>query len=284
MNIEGTIEVISNSSNTGDIIAIVVAVISIIGSIIVVILNNRVAKKISNENNDIQKKINEENVKLQDRWHKESLALQEKINTANIDANLIATARIEWIQKVRDLSAELISLYFMMLNSNDKDKIQVAFNNSIEKTELMILFFGHEDVEVEQNVSVLLNKVSNTGKNELIVDFLIRLSDKFNKYNTNVQHDGFTRLEDAVKRAQQEMYKNVKVVEVDEYWCEDSDQILPITDVELRTEDILKCNELSSELKYEKEKIKNLQDDIILLRNIIRIYLKIEWNKAKSAK
>ena len=69
MSIEGTIELITNSSeifwNSGNIIAIIVSVISIIGSIIVVVLNNREAKKISEHNNNLQEKMNDENTKLQ---------------------------------------------------------------------------------------------------------------------------------------------------------------------------------------------------------------------------
>lgn len=73
----GTIELISNSSESfwsvGNIIAVIVSLISIIGSIIVVFLSNRAAKTISKENNELQKKMNDENTKLQSKWHKENL-------------------------------------------------------------------------------------------------------------------------------------------------------------------------------------------------------------------
>ena len=59
-----------------------------------------------------------------------------------------------------------------MLNSQEVDEIQIAFNHSIEKTELLILYFGHEDDEIKnQDMNTLLNRENNKGKNELIKFF-----------------------------------------------------------------------------------------------------------------
>ena len=289
MNIEGTIELISNSAEgfwtSGNIIAIVVALISILGSIFVAWRSEKNSQEISKSNNEIQKKINDENIALQEKGNSETLQFQEKINKANIDANLIASARIEWIQKVRNLSAELLSLYFSMLNSKDTEKIQTAFNHSIEKTELLVLYFGHEDDKAKnEDLDILLNKESNIGKNELIVRFAISLSQKFNKYNVFIQDGGLSELEKSINKAQQEMYHNVEMVKVGEYYHEEAEEMMDMEEPYYQTGDILNVKRLEEKKKDRVNEITNLQNDLIFLRNIMRTYLKIEWNKAKSAK
>lgn len=289
MNIEGTIELITNSAEnfwtSGNIIAIVVALISILGSIFVAWRSEKNSKEISQSNNEIQKKINDENIALQEKWNSETLQFQQKINQANIDANLIASARIEWIQKVRNLSAELLSLYFSMLNSEETDKIQTAFNHSIEKTELLILYFGHEEDNVQnENLEILLNKESNTGKNELIVSFAISLSQKFNIYNAFIQDGGLVELQKSIKKAQQEMYHNAEMVKIGEYYHEEAEEMMDLEEPQYQTEDVLYVKRLKEKRTVKITEITNLQNDLIFLRNIIRTYLKIEWNKAKSAK
>lgn len=265
MNIDGTLRIISDLSekaiSTGDIIAIVVSIISLIGVIISTYATNKTTKKINESNNE----------------------MQEKWNQKNIDANLIANARIEWIQKVRNISAELISLYFSMLNSEGDDTIQTAFNHSIEKTELLILYFGHEDNKVEsEDFGILFNKENNIGKNELIVNFLISLSQKFNKYNAFIQKGGLTKIKKDIIKAQQEMYQNVEMIKVGEYYHEEAGEMMDIEEPYYQTEDILRVNKLESIKADRVKEITDLQNDLISFRNIIRIYLKIEWNKAKS--
>lgn len=267
MSFDGTVRIISdlseNSISTGDIIAIVVSIISLIGVILSTILTNKTTKRINKSNN----------------------AMQEKWNQKNIDANLIASARIEWIQKVRNLSAELLSLYFSMLNSKETDKIQLAFNHSIEKTELLILYFGHEDNEIKnEDMSILLNKENNKGKNELIVSFVILLSQKFNKHNTFIQEGGLSKLQEAINKAQKEMYDNVEMVKIGEYYHEEAEEMMDMEEPHFQTSDVLSVNRLETKKADKANEIALLQNDLILLRNIIRTYLKIEWNKAKLAK
>lgn len=245
--------------NFGDIVAIVVAIIAFIGVLISTYTTNKTTKR-----------INESNNKLQEKW-----------NQKNIDANLIASARIEWIQKVRNLSAELLSLYFSILNYEDADKIQVTFSNTIEKTELLILYFGHED-NVNADESCLLNKETNAGKNEQIVQFVISLSQKFNKHNAFVQDGGLTKLQKSIKDARKEMYNNAEMVKIGECYNEDADDMMDMEEPRYQTDDIIYVTKLEAREVDKKTEITNLQNDLIFFRNIIRTYLKIEWNKAKS--
>ena len=46
--------------------------------------------------------------------------------------------------------------------------------------------------------------------------------------------------------------------------------------------DVRRVSQLESMKKNKVNEITDLQNDLISFRNIIRTYLKIEWNKAKS--
>ena len=107
MPVEGTITVVTQSNelmSMGDIIAIIVAIISLLGVIVSTLLTNRTTKKIS-----------ESNEKLQEKW-----------NQKNIDASLTASARIEWIQNVRNTTADLMRYYYDILNATDSEEIEKA--------------------------------------------------------------------------------------------------------------------------------------------------------------
>ncbi len=178
-NIKGTFELVSGTSkglSTGEWVAIGVAILSLIGVLLNAILTNRMTKKINKDNNKFQENFNQRNNKL-----------QEKLNQKNIDADLRAKARIEWIQNVRHTSAELISLYYQLLNSTDKSTLFKAFIESQAKAELLILFFGPEVQKQNQEVSIsssILSQESNEGKNDLIVEFLSQLTSDFYLYYT----------------------------------------------------------------------------------------------------
>lgn len=52
---------------------------------------------------------------------KKSTKFEQEWNQKQLDADLKSKARIEWIQKVRENTAELISLYYKMLKETNKD-------------------------------------------------------------------------------------------------------------------------------------------------------------------
>ena len=218
MDIVGKIELISESEtllSMGNIIAIIVAVISLTGVIISTVWTNRTTKK-----------INKDNAELQEKW-----------NQKNIDANLIAQARIEWIQNVRKTTSELLVHYFAMLNLANIKNINQELINSQEKNELLILYFGND-----------------------------------------------TTLKNAVDEARKEMYKNATMQKIGEEWIEDIDDFIPVEEPEYQEDDVQNLVRTESALKKERKKIEALQDDLILLRDAIRTYLKIEWEIAKQGK
>ncbi|MEG1578261.1 MAG: hypothetical protein RR336_05815 [Oscillospiraceae bacterium] len=265
MNIDGTIKMVSDLSetvlSTGDIIAIVVSSISLIGVLISTYWTNITTKKINRSNN----------------------AMQDKWNQKTIDANLIATARIEWIQNVRKITADLLTSYFSILNTADVEVVQINFYDAIKETELLILYFGHEKISSSSDdLSPTLDKESNDGKNELIVSFLVLLSEKFREYYSDIKKGEVKRLEEALKQAKDAMYSNAIWMKTGESYNELAEEIEDIMEPIPQEEDIQYAASLEARYQNKVKQITELQKDLVLLRNIIRIYLKIEWNKSKT--
>lgn len=267
MNISGTLELITKSSSfisVGDIIAIFVAVISLIGVIISTIMTNKTTKK-----------INERNIELQDKW-----------NQKNIDANLIAQARIEWIQNVRKTTSELLTHYFSMINLDNLDNIEQELLNSQEKNELLILYFGNDSEQKNTSKEIekkILCKKNNIGKNDLLVQLLEDLAKQFSEYSKDVKNDRYKHLEEAIIKAREEMYKNANY-QLDEITCDENGNPYPIYNTKFYDEDVELVQQAEIDLKREKEKIDLMQKKLFLLRDAIRTYLKIEWEIAKKGK
>lgn len=274
---KGTFEFVSGTSqglSKSDWVVIVCAIISLIGVLTSCFFTNRRAKKINEDNNEFQKSFNQVNNQL-----------MEKLNQKNIDANLKAKARIEWIQNVRNTSAELISLYYQLLNSTDKDKLFETFIASQAKAELLILFFGPEVKKQTQeelsNVSITKLE-NNEGKNDLIVDFLSKLTSDFYAYYSKASENEKGILEQIRKERMSRMYENpIDYIVYEPTFDEDGNEISniePIPDPKLEAS----VKEIDEKIQQHTLFTKNLNDRLIRLRNIMRIYLKIEWNKAKK--
>nr|WP_295683791.1 hypothetical protein [uncultured Lachnoclostridium sp.] len=262
ITIDGTLELVSKSTesiNTGDIIAIIVAIVSFVGIIITTILTNRTTKK-----------INESNSKLQEKW-----------NQKNIDASLIANARIEWIQKVRNTTAELVALYFEALNVVDKDILLDTVVKAQEKTELLILFFGHEEKGNNLVTIDMCSTEKNDNKNNQIVKFLSSLSKKLFRYYESVKTNELDKLKQIRENRLNEMHDHIVdyVYEeyTDEYGCPNTTQV-PIMDEDYENS----LDKIDSEIDNLVQVSTDINNDIIYLRDVIRTYLKIEWNKAKT--
>lgn len=265
MSVEGTITIVNQSNefmSMGDIIAIIVSIISLLGVIVSTLLTNRTTKKIS-----------ESNEKLQEKW-----------NQKNIDASLTASARIEWIQNVRNTTADLIRYYYDILNTADPSEVVKALIDSQQKTELLTLYFGPEDCDcdtIQRNKNHLLNTNDNTGKNDIMVGFIADLANRFAKYSVDVKNNRLKHLEEAVHQAQVEAYNNASEEFVGYFYTEDGEQI-PQYDREWTKEDASYVYQTEEALRKAKKEIQQLREDLVFLRNAMRIYLKIEWNKAKA--
>lgn len=290
LDITGTVEVISEVGpliSTGDIIAIVVAVISVIGVVITTIMTNRTTKKINKENNNLQDRINNSNLELQARLSKENSDLQERWNQKNIDANLIAQARIEWIQNVRKTTSELLVNYFTMLNLANVDNIDQELMDSQEKNELLILYFGNDNTDtmtVDLVRERILDEKTNKGKNDMLVILLLDLAKRFSEYSISVKKDKTSKLRETVDEARRTMYANATQRKIGEEYIEEIGDVIPIEESVYQDEDVQDLGRAEIALEREKKKIELLQRDLMLLRDAIRTYLKIEWEIAKQGK
>lgn len=262
MSIDGTLKLITESTSAlsmGDIIAIVVSVVSLVGVIVSTILTNKTTKK-----------INSDNATLQEKW-----------NQKNIDASLIANARIEWIQKVRNTTAELIALYFEALNVVDKNILLETVIKAQEKTELLILFFGHEEKGINIATVDMCKTENNDNKNIQIVKFLCSLSKKLYRYYESVKTNELDTLRRSRNNRLNEMQDHILDYEyeeyTDEYGCTNATQV-PIVDEEYQES----LDSIEVQINNLVQVSTDINNDILYLRDIIRTYLKIEWNKAKT--
>lgn len=256
---ESVISIFNIMFSTGDVIAIIVAIIAFVGVIISTIYTNYTTRKISKDN---ERQLYE-------------------LNQKNIDANLVANARIEWIQNVRRTTAELIAQYFSIINTLDKEILTDAVLKANEKTQLLILYFGPEDNK-EEDID-LYNEKDNATKNKYIVDFLNELSDKTDIYYSNVMIDKLIKLKDVKNRRLENLSEHVIDWDYEEIITDEGETFLNQTPI-LEDEYDASLNILDEEIERIAELTNNIQQDLINLQNIIRIYLKIEWNIAKRGK
>lgn len=276
-NVDGTVRLITEGSNglsNGDWVAIIVSIISLTGVIATTVYTNITTKKINSVNNKFKKGMDEENKEL-----------KKLLNQKDIDADLKAKARIEWIQKVRGTTAELNALYFRILNEKDKEKLLDIYTESQEKSGLLILYFGHEKKEKtnKSKEEILFNPNSNDNKNDIIVNYLTNLSNNYYVFYKKVMDDTLNKLEDIRQIRFQEMYSKatdfIEYINFDPDGNEYSDKIPNPS-----REDEKSHEEAVNNIREYAEFSKKLENSITELRDFMRIYLKIEWNKAKEGK
>lgn len=164
-----------------------------------------------------------------------------------------ANARVEWIQNVRNVTAEIISSYASALNEDDPHEVQKIVVEVREKIERLILFFGHE-TKPGKVIDVL------DTKSRILSQAEARLDNLSSELQDNII--GISKQEEI--EVDGEHFVNTEY-EFDER-------------IENNHKDaLIKVNEIK---KFNEE----LASSLVKLRNIIRIYLKIEWNKAKKGK
>lgn len=192
-----------------------------------------------------------------------------------------ANARIEWIQKVRNVTAEIISSYSSALNEDDPKKLEKIIVEVREKIERLILFFGHE-INTEKEIDIF-DTNSNEGKNHLIVEFLIKLSDEFIEYYKNVKKGDLSQAEARLDYVSSKLQDNIVGIAYQEN-IEIDGRNYTSTEYKYNEETKKAYNDVQRKVNEIKRFNEDLASNLVKLRNIIRIYLKIEWNKAKKGK
>lgn len=210
---------------------------------------------------------------------------QDKWNQKNIDASLTAKARIEWIQSVRNATAELISLYTTLLVTYEKDELIRLIGESRKKSELLILFFGPEKrcnaSGSKTSSEILLKEEDNDYKNDVIVQFLRDQQMEFNQHFKDLHDRKEERIKKDIEFWSKQRYINAeKGADIIQYDHEGNEYC--INEPIINEDDEARYQMALLAQKNECKKIEKLENDLRLLCNFMRIYLKIEWNKAKN--
>lgn len=219
----------------------------------------------------VDKKQAKQNRNLQKQIAKSAEEAENNRTKIQIDANVVWEARVEWIQSVRNITAELITTVNIYLHAESLEEQKQNLEVINEKCELLILFFG-PDKHTNADVNIL-DKSSNESKNEQIVKLIKKIYEESAVYYLKKQW-----IEEAQIRVDlcQQCKKGDDVYRgcgtYDENISEESQS--------------KKC---SSDLQYNLEEIhkyacenNELLGDLSTLTEVMRIYLKIEWNRAKE--
>lgn len=260
--VHGSIRLISENPqstfSSSDIIALIAAMMSFIG----VLMTSFLAFK-----------MNKTNKKL-----------QEDLNQKNINASLTAKARIAWIQEVRKTTSELVALYFTLLSLEKDTPTLVELENIQKKSELLILYFGPEyEIDKKESAKSIKDTKTNRGKNEHVVENIQSIFLKCNKFYTDVKNGKVEKLEENISSIRNSMYSEPQYYNTTEVIDFNGEPTF-ITEPIPYEEDVQKYNEAKNDYNlfiYNRDQIKQ---DILELRDIIRIYLKIEWDIAKRGK
>ncbi|MCO5481054.1 hypothetical protein [Enterococcus faecalis] len=179
---------------------------------------------------------------------KKKEVLQKEITQKQIDANLKAKARIEWIALVRGLVSEYISNYY---------KITVIVDR-ISKEEKSIL--GNTKAKNTKTTESSYDQLIENNKDEII-----RLKKELNESVSN----------------------SISISEQIFLLFADSDEHKQIRELFTSSISFLKEINASESYEKEKEVLKKLDENsenIVEIRNYISVYLKKEWDKAKEGK
>jgi len=206
----------------------------------------------------------------------------KKITKKNIDANITASARIEWIQNVRRSTAELLSVYYSILTENDVAKKQELLQKSREKKELLILFFGPDkgeqfDSSKEKYAIDLFDRTTNKGKNDLLAEYLDEIS-KMIEWHVSCT----SRVEFKALQLKYGMYLEKAFDNTFPYL----DYHRNIQRTKTFFEDIFENDSDTAYPKCEANayiiRLKGIENTLKGLSEVIRIYGKIEWTRAKK--
>jgi len=209
---------------------------------------------------------------------------QRKIAKQQIDANLKAKARIEWISDVRGLAARFISNFYE-IKKNDTD-FEEKFIEIFKDAELLKLYFGAYIDNKPANIDYdfLFNMKDNQNKNIQIFNFIDAMLGDLNeksitqyKYNLKKYNDYKLKF----KKYEDEMRKCC-TFEIDEFGMYEE---VPTEEKEAYHNHLFgELQDLKKESSLYYQNLRQYDQRITDFEKIISIYLKIEWEIAKDGK
>jgi len=249
------------TDNFGDILTNLVTIVVAVCSAFFTGIMSYLAKKASEKSEEEARKYNEKLLRLE----------QSEENARNrdiIDAQVVWTARVEWIQNVRKLVIEFLSAInsYIEMGYREKKYEELLW----EKSRLLILYFGPD--EENGTTCDLMNKNTNTGKNEKIVELIKEIADGASAYMVKQQwilnaHGRMVHCRECRNSA--EIYETCEIIKD----IDDS----KIDEV---------CNKYVDDAALEEQRYirenQQFKDKITYFAEIMRIYLKIEWNRTKK--
>lgn len=212
---------------------------------------------------------------------------QRKIAKQQIDANLKAKARIEWITDVRKMSANLISSLVDIKSMDGGYEEKLA--EVSKEAELLKLFFGSykTDKIKTYDLEVLMNEESNEDKNPhmfLYIDNLLQIYGTKGRAEIARQKNIYGKLQKKAHLIYEELEKVSKneVLAMDE----DDEPYIDQVAIEGREGEFLYLNDkflsAASRAASFKTKIEKYYNRTEEFEKIISLYLKLEWDKAKN--
>ena len=223
---------------------------------------------------------NKKNIKSNEKIAERVEDGENKRLDAVISADIKAKARIEWIQNVRHAAAELISVSYKYIAAENNEYKELKLD-LLEKKALFVLYFGPDEEAGSYIAQVdLLDISTNKGKNNRLVDFVNTLVNETLEFHRNKDEIADCRKELNRCSGCYDMNDTQDDYEKVRYECVKDEYGTCFNEEDCREhEDSYKQKENNALRRNETVNLKLQQ-----LSEIMRIYGKIEWKRAKENK
>ena len=220
-------------------------------------------------------------------------------NNKNIKANLVSKARIEWIQNVRNETSELIALYYSLFSVADFNATQEIIIKAKEKSERLILYFGPVSGEIKDSgeisisddnkilitdniKDILKNEADNHNKNDFVIKYISTMTEYFFEYHNNIKNNTILSLQGEKEQAASRLF-DLPDQEYDEVTVRYGEAESTYEEPKhINIEAKQQAEDIEKEIINILQPTNEFKDNLSFLRDIMRIYLKIEWSKAKN--
>ncbi|PJK24557.1 hypothetical protein [Enterococcus mundtii] len=214
------------------VLGLIGVVISVFGTYCIAVYNKHNTKKQNKENEETQRMVLTSQKDFEVQMLAREQEFQEKLTQKQIDANLKAKARIEWITQVRVQSADFITNCLLYLEYSPKRIVGKPTNvrvENIESNTVTITADVEPDEEVlsrvddvvdakeKEKIRVQLNNAANLlmiyfgpdkdGENEKIVEFINEI---LKKVNSGIFYKDDTRSSDLIIEFRDEIRNYLK--------------------------------------------------------------------------
>ncbi|MGJ0869970.1 hypothetical protein ACR76M_12460 [Enterococcus innesii] len=226
---------------------------------------------------------------FQKEMNDEQQKLQKEMTKTQIDANLKAKARIEWINDVRKMSANLISSLVDIKNMDEayeEKLIEVS-----KEAELLKLYFGsYKTDEIKTyDLKVLMNTKGNGGKNPhmfVYIDDLLQIYGTKGRKEIAKQKNVYGQLQKMADLIYKQLdnISKYEVVDIDE----DGEPYIDQVAIEGNEDEFLYLEDEFSSAASRAASFRTIIEEYYNrteeFEKIISLYLKLEWDKAKEGK